>query len=140
MTAQHAGELLDADAIDKFRDGDDGAECQVSSLGKTDAVAANSSLVMAHLPVMPERGVESNGTTEANGKADKRPLYLRMYQEETFVAIVRMVGYPRVGTHGLTIPARDLALLLDGIDLASVKRRRRYRRPNSSAAASGKSL
>ena len=34
-----------------------------------------------------------------------------------------------VGQHGLKIHADDLALLLDGIDLASVKRGHRYRRP-----------
>jgi transposase len=31
--------------------------------------------------------------------------------------------------HGLEIRAADLAMLLDGVDLESVKRRQRYRRP-----------
>ena len=39
------------------------------------------------------------------------------------------------GTHGLEIHPDDLALLLDGIDLATVKRGRRYRRPADSTAA-----
>ena len=34
-----------------------------------------------------------------------------------------------VGEHGLEIRASDFALLLDGIDLDSVHRRKRYQRP-----------
>jgi transposase len=34
-----------------------------------------------------------------------------------------------VGAHGLTIRPAELAMLLDGIDLAKVQRRRRYQRP-----------
>jgi transposase len=41
-----------------------------------------------------------------------------------------------VGTQGLEIRATDLALLLDGVDLASVKRQKRYQRPTASASAS----
>lgn len=40
-----------------------------------------------------------------------------------------------VGTQGLEIRATDLALLLDGVDLASVKRQKRYQRPAASASA-----
>ena len=40
-----------------------------------------------------------------------------------------LVGASVHGRHGLAIGASDLALLLEGIDLASVKRRKRYRRP-----------
>ena len=38
------------------------------------------------------------------------------------------------GQASLTISATDLAMLLDGVDLASVKRRRRYRLPEAQAA------
>jgi transposase len=38
------------------------------------------------------------------------------------------------GQHGLEIRASDFTMLLDGIDLSSVKRRKRYQRP---AAATG---
>ena len=31
--------------------------------------------------------------------------------------------------HGIEVPAADLAMLLDGVDLDSVKRQSRYRRP-----------
>ncbi len=37
------------------------------------------------------------------------------------------------GQLSLTISATDLAMLLDGVDLASVKRRRRYRLPEAQA-------
>src|SRR5947208_1376549 len=37
--------------------------------------------------------------------------------------------FPRSGEHGLVIRAADLAMLLDGVELASVKRRPRWRRP-----------
>lgn len=45
------------------------------------------------------------------------------------------VPFPRSGAHGLAIRAADLAMLLDGVDLASVRRRPRYRRPVPAAAA-----
>ncbi len=35
----------------------------------------------------------------------------------------------RVGAHGLVIRPAELAMLLDGIDLANLKRRKRYQRP-----------
>jgi transposase len=39
------------------------------------------------------------------------------------------------GGHGIEIRAADLAMLLDGVDLDSVKRRKRYRRPAATTAA-----
>lgn len=39
-----------------------------------------------------------------------------------------------VGAHGLEIGAGDLALLLEGIDLSSARRRPRYRRPETASA------
>jgi transposase len=39
-----------------------------------------------------------------------------------------------VGAHGLHIHADDLALLLEGIDLDSIRRRKRYRRPGVNPA------
>jgi transposase len=41
------------------------------------------------------------------------------------------------GKHGLEIRASDFTMLLDGIDLSSVKRRKRYQRPAAEAAAAG---
>ncbi len=40
-----------------------------------------------------------------------------------------------VGEHGLEIRAADFALLLDGIDLDSVHRRKRYQRPATTPVA-----
>jgi transposase len=39
-----------------------------------------------------------------------------------------------VGAHGLEIRAGDLALLLEGIDLSSAKRSKRYQRPEATPA------
>ena len=36
---------------------------------------------------------------------------------------------PPADGHGIELRAAELAMLLDGVDLASVKRRQRYRRP-----------
>jgi len=40
------------------------------------------------------------------------------------------------GEHGLPMRAADLAMLLDGVDLASVRRGKRYQRPAPQRAAS----
>jgi transposase len=37
----------------------------------------------------------------------------------------------QVGAHGLLIRPAELAMLLDGIDLGNIKRRKRYQRPQS---------
>jgi transposase len=60
--------------------------------------------------------------------ADGLCLWYKRLELGTFV-------FPNTGTaagaHGLEIRAGDFALLLDGIDLASVQRRKRYRRPEA---------
>lgn len=40
-----------------------------------------------------------------------------------------------VGTHGLEIRSADLAMLLEGVDLTSVKRQKRYQRPTPTTTA-----
>jgi transposase len=40
----------------------------------------------------------------------------------------------RVGPHGLTLRPAELAMLLDGIELANVQRRKRYQRPTPQTA------
>jgi transposase len=63
---------------------------------------------------------------------DGYAIWYRRLEEGTFgFPLPGNSSYPAVGTHGLSISAKDLALLLEGIDLASVKRRHRYRRPTS---------
>jgi transposase len=44
-----------------------------------------------------------------------------------------LVGASTQGVCGLTIRAAELALLLDGVELSSVRRRRRYQRPTTHA-------
>ena len=39
-----------------------------------------------------------------------------------------------VGAHGLVLRPAELAMLLDGVDLAHVKRQKRYRRPTAASA------
>jgi transposase len=39
------------------------------------------------------------------------------------------------GAHGLVLRPAELAMLLDGVDLAQVKRQKRYQRPTATAAA-----
>ena len=39
-----------------------------------------------------------------------------------------------VGDHGVTLRPAELAMLLDGIDLANIKRRKRYQRPQAASA------
>ena len=41
------------------------------------------------------------------------------------------------GTHGIEMRAADLAMILDGVDLSSVKRRKRYRRPGAVPSGAG---
>jgi transposase len=44
-------------------------------------------------------------------------------------------GPAQVGTAGLEMTAADFAMLLDGVDLQSVRRRPRYRRPGTTVPA-----
>jgi len=69
---------------------------------------------------------------------DGLAIWYRRLEEGTFVfptAESRGPSWSRsVGTQGLEIRSTDLAMLLDGVDLASVKRRKRYQRPTAAAA------
>jgi transposase len=68
---------------------------------------------------------------------DGLAIWYRRLEEGTFVFPKTGSGlsWSRVvGTQGLEIRATDLAMLLDGVDLASVKRRKRYQRPAVLAA------
>ena len=60
--------------------------------------------------------------------SDGLAIWYKRLEEGTF----RFPPPPAAG-HGLEVRAADLAMLLDGVDLDTVKRRKRYRRP---AAAS----
>ncbi len=60
-------------------------------------------------------------------------LFYKRLEEGTFhfpsdPAAPGLRGAQKIAEHGLQIHIDDLALLLDGIDLASIKRRKRYQR------------
>ena len=56
--------------------------------------------------------------------SDGLAIWYKRLEEGTF----RFPPPPAAG-HGLEVRAADLAMLLDGVDLETVKRRKRYRRP-----------
>jgi transposase len=62
--------------------------------------------------------------------SDGLAIWYKRLEEGTF-------RFPAVGepVHGVEIRAADLTMLLDGVDLGSVKRQRRYRRPQSAPPA-----
>jgi transposase len=67
-----------------------------------------------------------------NKRADR--IKLLYWDEDGFVLIYKRLEagtfrFPPAAHDGVEIRAADLQLLLDGIDLESVKRRHRYRRP-----------
>src|ERR1019366_6920273 len=69
---------------------------------------------------------------------DGLAIWYRRLEEGTFVfpklAEGSGLSWSRaVGTQGLEIRSTDLAMLLDGVDLASVKRQKRYQRPAATA-------
>jgi len=67
-----------------------------------------------------------------NKRADR--IKLLYWDEDGLVIVYKRleVGsfrFPEAGAAGIEIRAADLQMLLDGVDLDSVKRQRRYRRP-----------
>jgi len=67
-----------------------------------------------------------------NKRADR--VKLLYWDEDGFVIIYKRLEagtfrFPQAEAGGVEIRAADLQMLLDGIDLASVKRQKRYRRP-----------
>ena len=72
-----------------------------------------------------------------NKRADR--IKLLYWDEDGYVIVYKRLEagtfrFPTADTAGVEIRAADLYLLLDGIDLASVKRSRRYRRPVATPA------
>jgi transposase len=67
-----------------------------------------------------------------NKRADR--VKLLYWDEDGFVIVYKRLEagtfrFPEATAAGVEIRAVDLQMLLDGVDLDSVKRRRRYRRP-----------
>ena len=78
-----------------------------------------------------------------NKRADR--LKLLYWDEDGFVIVYKRLeagtfAFPSdgtlVGVQGLEIRAADFAMILDGVELSSVKRRKRYQRPRLTAVAS----
>jgi transposase len=64
--------------------------------------------------------------------SDGLAIWYKRLEEGTFVFPTADPQRAKVGTHGLVIRPAELAMLLDGIDLTNVHRRRRYQRPQRS--------
>jgi transposase len=67
-----------------------------------------------------------------NKRADR--VKLLYWDEDGFVIVYKRLEagtfrFPQADAAGVEIRAADLQMLLDGIDLSSVKRQKRYRRP-----------
>jgi transposase len=67
-----------------------------------------------------------------NRRGDR--IKLLYWDEDGYVIVYKRLElgsfrFPQADSTGLEIRAADLQMLLDGVDLDSVKRRRRYRRP-----------
>jgi transposase len=60
---------------------------------------------------------------------DGYALWYKRLEEGTFAWPTASATRTPVGEHGLTLRPAELAMLLDGIDLANVKRQKRYQRP-----------
>jgi transposase len=60
---------------------------------------------------------------------DGLAIWYKRLEEGTFVFPPPSSERNQVGAHGIVIRSAELAMLLDGIDLANVKRRQRYQRP-----------
>jgi hypothetical protein len=54
---------------------------------------------------------------------------IKRLEEGTFVFPTPDQQRVRIGEHGLVIRPAELTMLLDGIDLSHIKRRKRYQRP-----------
>lgn len=63
-------------------------------------------------------------------------IWYKRLEEGTFAFPTADGQRMAVGTHGLTIRPAELAMLLDGIELAQLKRRRRFQRPQPAATTS----
>jgi len=65
--------------------------------------------------------------------SDGYAIWYKRLEEGTFALPPTDATRPTLGTHGVCLRPAELAMLLDGIDLANIKRRRRYQRPPTQA-------
>jgi len=69
--------------------------------------------------------------------SDGLAIWYKRLEEGTFVFPPPSAERAKVGAHGMVIRAAELAMLLDGIELANIKRRKRYQRPQVASSAGG---
>ena len=67
--------------------------------------------------------------------SDGLAIWYKRLEEGTFTLPAAGGQRSPVGAHGLLLRPAELAMLLDGVDLASVKRQKRYQRPAPAALA-----
>ena len=65
---------------------------------------------------------------------DGYALWYKRLEEGCFVLPVPDGQRETAGAHGLVLRPAELAMLLDGVDLAHVQRQKRYRRPSAATA------
>lgn len=68
---------------------------------------------------------------------DGLAIWYKRLEEGTFTLPKAGGQRTEVGAHGLLLEVAELAMLLDGVDLASVKRQKRYQRPPQAALPKG---
>jgi transposase len=66
---------------------------------------------------------------------DGYALWYKRLEEGSFVLPVADGRRTQVGAHGLVLRAAELAMLLDGIELANARRQPRYQRPAATVGA-----
>ena len=67
--------------------------------------------------------------------SDGLAIWYKRLEEGTFVFPLPSGERAKAGAHGIVIRPAELAMLLDGMDLQNVKRRKRYQRPQPSAVS-----
>ena len=66
--------------------------------------------------------------------SDGYAIWYKRLEEGVFALPPADTTRAKVGEHGVTLRSAELAMLLDGIELAGIKRRKRYQRPQTEAA------
>jgi transposase len=64
--------------------------------------------------------------------SDGYAIWYKRLEEGTFALPAADATRARMGDHGVVLRPAELAMLLDGIELSHIKRRKRYQRPQAS--------
>jgi transposase len=66
---------------------------------------------------------------------DGLAIWYKRLEEGTFILPAADGKRGQAGAHGLVLRPAELAMLLDGVDLSSIKRQKRYQRPRLTSPA-----